>query len=428
MLAASIGYFVMTCGASAYYPYVALLLAEKGFEPSAVGGILGASPLGLLILLPPVSYVADRYRCGSQIWALCASLASLGLFLAALSSSLNIVGFGVILVLVATTPNYAFFDEYTLALLGPKRRNEWGRARMWGSAGYGVGAFAASWTVDWFGWVAVPVQYTICSAIAVGIMLKNPAVREHTETHFKEVVSFTMSHPRLRLFLFCCCVAGVGFALVTAFLFIYLSNDLDAPKGLFGICIALTVIIELPVFWFAPKLHHHISDRQMFLCSQIAWIVRACGYAAIQTPNQVLPFETLHGITYGFTSLAGTHFVTKVYPESLLNSALGMFHSCFFGIGTFIGNVGGGLLYDHLGPRLMFVIWSAITAVMCGWYYTTDKGLEAVEPLAVDHLDSSASDHDDDGEKAASARLQCKGVQESPRHSESECALPAGEA
>lgn len=118
-------------------------------------------------------------------------------------------------------------------------------------------------------------------------------------------------------FFFEMAIFGSGMAVVERLLFVYLQDDLGASTTLCGLTVGVTVVFEIPIFyygdWLMQKLHHD----GMFLVAMICYIFRVFGYTLLTAENKVL---------FGFVWFCFS-FLTGVVVVVFVSAAL--LHSVF---------------------------------------------------------------------------------------------------
>ncbi|CUG87157.1 MFS transporter, putative, partial [Bodo saltans] len=403
---AKISFFGNYFGLSGIAPYYGLLLQAIGYTPGQVGILAAIQPLCLVVLLPPLAFIADTYRCsksivGAGIVASCLFLLFVTSYASSPSSSSSANGEGslatrdggatgsllipaicIILHFVTITPIDPFLDYHTMALLPPHQRGEWGASRSYGAYGWGIGAPLAAQLISAVGWYWAAIQYVIGRVgTVIGFYCTKPYSPTATESNsmrYLEVLKFVLSHRRLALFLSCACCMGMGYVLISTFLFMFL-KELGAPEILLGLSITMTVVVEIPLFQYAPQLHARFTNRQLFFFAAVSWSVRVTGYSLLQNPWMVLFLEPLHGLAFGLMWLSGVNTIGTVFPPSLAASGFGFLHASAFGVGPMIGNVIGGQLYEHLGARVMFRCAAVFMALMAFTFRFVDMALEKQE-------------------------------------------------
>lgn len=367
---ARLGYFGSYFGLSGISPYVSVFLEQRGFRPSEVGYVTASQPLCLLLLLTPISYIADRYHAISSIALFGVAVSTISLALSTWSSSAPWISFWMVLYFVVSTPIEPFLDKHVMVgLLPPSERGKWASARVWGAYGWGIGAPLAAYLIGQFGWETVPVLMVglgrLCSAIAFSVRNELATVEDQQGTDndnnkhgenakkvdgqqaerlsYYDVLLFVAAHRRLLLFLICVCCMGTGYVFIATYLFLFL-KELGAPDVLLGLSISLTVVVEVPLFLHAEQLHARFCDRTLFTAAAVGWGIRVVGYSFLTNPWVVLLLEPLHGCSFGLMWLAGVNTVRHTFPKNLATTAFGFLHASAFGVGPLIGNIIGGFL------------------------------------------------------------------------------------
>lgn len=394
-----IGYFVMYTGFSAS-PYYGLLLDDKGFAPSAIGQVVAFMPFCVFALLPPLSYIADRYLCTLIIQVIGAIGSTIMLLLATFFSSRNFIAMFMILHFVFRTPVGPFMDQRTMAILPPDRKAEWGSMRSYGAYGWAFGAILSSLFLDWFGWWALGLLYAVGVSISVCVssMLGSQNNLKRATMNYWGVLRYVALHVRLVVFLSALCFMGLGYSLISTFLFIFLKT-IGAPTILLGFSVVMSVVVEIPLFQYSKYIHAHATDRQLLCLSMWAWAARVAAYSYLCNPWLVLFIEPLHGLTFGFMWLSGVHFVRQAFPSSLSCSSIGFLSAVSFGVGPLIGNVIGGALYQKLGGRWMFRLMAVCMLVVSAVFLLLDRYFDrrghkieaaeeegVVESVAMEHI------------------------------------------
>lgn len=99
-----------------------------------------------------------------------------------------------------------------------------------------------------------------------------------------------------------------------------------------------------------------------------AFVVRLVAYSTMAwwpSTTLVLAVELLHGLTFGLAWAAGAEYCRAIAPEGLEATVQSAFQSSYFGVGTGLGGLTGGLLYQQLGASSCFSVSAVVVAV--GW-------------------------------------------------------------
>jgi len=112
--------------------------------------------------------------------------------------------------------------------------------------------------------------------------------------------------------------------------------------------------MEIPVFHYSEKILDILGIRGMIIVAHVAYVVRVFSYCLLTKAWLVLAVEVLHGLTYALLWPAGVAFASRSVPPELETTAQGVFGGIFGGLGTACGSLAGGIVYDMLGPKILF--------------------------------------------------------------------------
>eukprot|EP00944_MAST-04C_sp_MAST-4C-sp1_P001311 g1311.t1 len=86
-------------------------------------------------------------------------------------------------------------------------------------------------------------------------------------------------------------VLGMGTSLVEGLVFVFFVNDLNASNSLCGISVLITVLFEIPIFYYSDHVVDYFSNRTLMGIAHVAYVVRVVGYTVIPNPWWLLMLE-----------------------------------------------------------------------------------------------------------------------------------------
>ncbi len=163
----------------------------------------------------------------------------------------------------------------------------------------------------------------------------------------------------------------IGMSVVENLIFIYF-EFLGGSYTLCGLSVIVTVIFELPIFHYAPKILALASPVWMFQWGCLAYIVRTVGYSFVPKshPYLVLFLEPLHGVTIGFVKTGSIAFADMWVPKGYEASGQG-FLSTIMGMGQFLGLCTGMILEGRVLYRVLAGIVSAGSIILAAGQHVT---------------------------------------------------------
>ena len=148
----------------------------------------------------------------------------------------------------------------------------------------------------------------------------------------------------------------MGRTVVENLIFIFFES-LGASNTLCGLTVLVTVVFEIPFFYYAPIFLERFGPETLQEVACMAYIVRVVGYTLIPEKHiyLVLFLEPLHGVTYACSKTSSVEFARRLAPEGYEASAQGILF-LFLGIGSFCGLALGAFLYGVALYRMDVVI------------------------------------------------------------------------
>ncbi|KAG3101234.1 hypothetical protein PI125_g14515 [Phytophthora idaei] len=113
---------------------------------------------------------------------------------------------------------------------------------------------------------------------------------------------------------------------------------------------------ELPAFFFADKIVKKIGTVNVLLVSLVGYTLRISYYALMTNAWGAIPFEFLHGITFGLTWAACTQYVFSAAPRGCEGTVMGVLSAVQNGLARASGTLIGGYFYENHGARAMWTV------------------------------------------------------------------------
>ena len=347
------------------------LQVELGFSSSRIGNVLGLMQLVTSFLSPTVSSFADTKKVHrlmvltqsclrmlplAVMWGLYwAGSLSFGLFFV-LNSLVSIISTGI----------GPISDSLVLAALEDKSR--YGSVRLWGALSHGVGNLVVGIFIQLFGsfhpmfalsfGTLLPALFTVYRNLPPYASDVKPA----TDISVSSVVALLTHSQSIKIFFINSVVVGGALALVESLLFVAMVRSMEGSTPILaGLSVFISVLFEIPIFKIAPALINKYGTKTMLIVANVAWILRASGYATFTSAWVVLVLEVFHGVTFGLFYSAGVHICVKQCPpgmDSTMQSLLDMTSH----VGAALGTIVGGYLFEWIGTSATFLVFIAMTA------------------------------------------------------------------
>ena len=92
----------------------------------------------------------------------------------------------------------------------------------------------------------------------------------------------------------------------------------------------------------------------MFALGSGAAAVRLIGTALAPNVLWILPLQLLHAFTFGAFFTAAIHYIQRIVPRDMKQSAMTLFAALTFGLASIVGSSLGGMVVFHFGYRPMY--------------------------------------------------------------------------
>ena len=236
---------------------------------------------------------------------------------------------------------------------------DYGKQRMFGGIGYGLGAIFTGTLLDYTHDVHVVFTIHLVAAWASIVpLLSMPSYDTSSQDMPRLSVLQSLMRVRERLdvlsLFVLVLVFGYMFGVIGSYfpLFVY-----ELPRGdahFVGLAIYCSTLSELPAFFYADRIISRLGIVPVLGMSILAYGVRFSCYTVVTNPWMLLPVELLHSLTF---SLAWTAFTTYVYrasPREITGTMIGFLSSLMNGYGKFVGTIVGGWIYTSFGVLTMW--------------------------------------------------------------------------
>lgn len=272
------------------------------------------------------------------------------------------------------SPAPSLADHFVIELLGDARRGHYGKQRLWGAVGWGLGAFGsgyasnsdsectANYNIHFILFVAI---FLVCVGFAV---LIKPVTRPKVKVKVDNEVSVMKSlkallvNPKMCVFLAAIWLVANFMAVIDNFLFWFL-KDLGGGDVVIGLSLLFMCVGEVPVFIISGHIIGRIGHNGALYLTFICYILRFFLYSVLTNPWTVLPVELLHGVTFALMWATATSFAKENAPPNMSASSQTILSGVYWGFGRGCGGILSGLAWQQFGARNTFRACAVLSLV-----------------------------------------------------------------
>jgi PPP family 3-phenylpropionic acid transporter len=303
-------------------PFFPLWLKAKGLDAAAIGLVLAAPMVMRILTIPVATRAADRRESLRGVLVLTCCLSVAGYALVGLSEGASMILLAYAVAALAFTPVMPLSETYALKGLSA-RGQAYGPVRLWGSATFILGSFAAGYAAD-----AVPARYLIWMIVAASILTALAALALAPLP--ASPPASEPSGPRRSLLRDPAVVAVLAASsLIQAShaVFYGFSAVQWRAEGLQGTTIAalwaLGVVAEIVLFAVQGRLPPVFHPTVLLMIGAAGGALRWTAMA-FDPPTIALPFlQLLHALSFGATHLGALGFLARHAPAGQGATALG---------------------------------------------------------------------------------------------------------
>ena len=362
MIAIRSFYFFYYAAAAALIPFLTLYYQGLGLTGREIGILTGIAPLTTLV--------------GASAWSVLSDLTNKhhALFMTAIVGTWGSVfllsQFSTFTLLIPVVIAFAFFgaplmpllDNTLMALL--KDKKVYGRYRVWGAYGWGIAAALTGWLLQRTGLNWIFTIYLVLLLVLLVTAFRVPIQQTGIQSDFWSGLRQMLTNRRWLLFLTVALIEGMSLSIFLNYLFLHLEG-MGASRIVMGLSLTIATISEIPIFLYSRRL---LSRGAPFLLalSLVFMVIRAFAYAGMTAAWQVLLISLLHGPTFSAMWSAGVAYADETAVSGLSATAQGVFSGTVLGLGTALGAVVGGFVYESSGAIVAFqwAGWASLAALL----------------------------------------------------------------
>ncbi|POM71350.1 Major Facilitator Superfamily (MFS), partial [Phytophthora palmivora] len=359
---------------------VAIFLAvyyqqTAGFSKVQIG-LLQTLPCVCAMVSPPIwGAVADYIRNQRLIHNLCIITGGLLMFsIQYFYWSYHWTLAVLVLANFQSMPAGSLMDHAVLDMI-EKVGGEYGKQRLFGAVGWGAGAYITGLAVAAAGisWAFnISLIFMFASLLVLRTIPPVNHAHHHDNSEEKPLLeeggrsahppSFADNMRRICqkkdviMLLLVVFFMGLMYGVLSSFLALNLFNLSGGNAQIVGIAIMCETISELPAFFFSHTIIKKLGTVKVLLVSITAYALRITYYAVMTNAWSAIPFEFLHGCTFGLAWAACTQYIYAAAPKGCEGTVMGLLNATQNGLARAVGTMVGGFFYQHHGARVMWAV------------------------------------------------------------------------
>ena len=356
-------YVLMGVADGTLLPFIPLYLLQRGMSASGIGLVLAASALAALAGGLGWAYLADRRVSPERLLVMATVASAAAGALIVVPGSAAALGVTIVVLTIARSP-LALLDPITLRKLRLTSRTDYARIRLRTSAGWAASVVVSGALYQVLGMRLIPLLYAPLSLLlgmwvwrrlkpeAAALPLDTPSPAVHVRRIPLALVGFLSG----------CLLLGISLAATQNFLTLQISG-LGGGALLVGAAAAFQALTEIPTMGYTHVLTKRISHGALFAIGCGIYLATFVAWAFTSDALVAASLKFVVGVAFALTFVAAVMMANDLAPSHLRATGQALMKSVLFGLAPIAGSVGGGLVYGEMGPRVMFLIATAVVGV-----------------------------------------------------------------
>jgi PPP family 3-phenylpropionic acid transporter len=270
----------------------------------------------------------------------------------------------VMLYSIFLSPTNAILDENTLRSLDNPR--DYSKVRMGGSIGWGILVLITGWLLDDPA-VNLTVIFYLHIFFLILLLVLTWFLPETVQAPSvsSEKVSFKDVWGMLRLPAFLPWMGivflwGVSVSSIVNFSFLHIKH-LGGSPSLMGTAMSISILGEIAGFAAAKRIQHKVGSRMMMVIAFALHFIWFTAASLIKQPVSLLFFQILSGAGFSLIHAGSVAYVYLRAPGRIGTTAQAVRSAIQFGLGSSVGALISGTLYQAYGSAALYRVMSFIS-------------------------------------------------------------------
>lgn len=366
----------------AFYPFVSVLLRERGLSAGEIGLITSIGAIGFSLAVPAWGHLADVRLGRPRTLQICA----IGGAAAVLALLAPWTLLGIVVLFSAFTIFQSAWQPLSDAItVSTVRGREYGRVRLLTSLSFALAAIVAGFVYDRTGYAPAHLALVAGAVVMAVAAIFVPDV-ERAEMHRPGArtpagsasrrwtwrlgsLGLALRHaPRLGLVL--TAVALLHFGIISGFTFLGLRiTELGGGPSEVAMASGLSAAVEIPAMLGAGWVARRVGLRGLFAASALLYATAFSTWAVLELSTAIIATRTLTGLAFAGVIVSVVLTVAELLPRELQATGQSLYQLTGFGLAAIAANAIGGILYDGVGHAAVFGLGAvlALAAAVLGW-------------------------------------------------------------
>lgn len=351
-------------------PYLGLYYEERGLSGTQIGVISTVFSVAVVLAALAVGVIGDKFRDSKRILlALCGGMI-LGVGCLAVGNGYVSILAAIILYGCAYSPFNGIVDKILMGQLNGQEER-FGTYRMGGTVGAGIGVLVAGISLRYLPFRSIFFNYWIAMLLCAFFITRLPVSKAAAVEVAKwKDYGMVIRHKKFLSIYVPMAVWGFTESGVMQFQALHVARC-GYSSGFVSIFIAAAMVGESVMFAAVPWILRKMGKRKTIILAYVLQFGRAGALALLEVLPLpvVIILQMTGGGAYASLYSTITQSIGETFPEKTACTAHNLKLVVTRGIGTSIGSMFLGILYDGGKTSLAYGVLAGTAAAYAGWLW-----------------------------------------------------------
>lgn len=368
-------YFALYGTMACYYPFLPLYLESRKLSYTEIGMVFAVNSLVGIIAQPIWGYITDKYLTKKKTLLIGCIFCAVLVFNFLLAHSFVYIMATVFLLVIFQSVTSPMCDACSYEIMDQTNAFSFGQVRFVGSVGFAVISLALGKFIQMSSlnssFIFYSLLYLLTAYLVFGI--KSESRASINRPGMRDILD-TVKQSRFMIFIFSVLLFNIGLGANSSYISV-LVEETGGNVAIIGFVWFVIAMSEIPAFFFGSRFQRRYGELNIYLWAAGLYVIRFFLCSLEQSYVTVIAIQLMQGFSYPLYLLGAMQYLYKTVPEPIRASGITILSSLGFGLGSFIGNLGGGIIVENYGIYLLYKVLAVCCALaLLTGLYLKSKG------------------------------------------------------
>ena len=365
-------YFALFGTMASYYPFLPLYLESRNLSYTQIGIVFALNSLVGIIAQPIWGYITDKRLTKKKTLFIASIFCAVLIFNFLAAHSFLYIIASIVMLMIFQSITSPMTDAYSYEVMEQTNAFSFGQVRLMGSIGFALVSVALGKVIQLTdlraSFLLFSLLFIINAYLVYGIKyggkanIKRPSIKD---------VLDTIKQFKFMVFVFSVLLANIALGANSSYISV-LVKETGGSVAILGFVWFVIAICEIPAFFFGSHLQKRFGELNIYLWAIGLYVLR---FFLCSIEQSYLSIIAIQSVTFPLYLLGAMQYLYKIIPEHIKASGITILSSLGFGLGGFIGNLGGGMLLESYGVYFLYRVLSVfcVLSLLVGIYLKSQE-------------------------------------------------------